>query len=128
MRPCFVCSNLVLEGKCIFVLLLQLFKRRNVATVEDDGILDEDGMADSGYLESQANNMDPLMVRRHSYVCSVTHTLISGNQMGSKNLGFMFKLIFGSFFCKTQAGGCRGAFLYHVLNSTSFDACSDIDT
>uniref|UniRef100_A0A3P9CVX1 Karyopherin alpha 1 (importin alpha 5) n=1 Tax=Maylandia zebra TaxID=106582 RepID=A0A3P9CVX1_9CICH len=39
----------------------QLFKRRNVATVEDDGILDEDGMADSGYLESQANNMDPLM-------------------------------------------------------------------
>lgn len=89
MRPCFVCSNLVLEGKCIFVLLLQLFKRRNVATVEDDGILDEDGMADSGYLESQANNMDPLMVRRHSYVCSVTHTLISGNQMASKNLGFM---------------------------------------
>uniref|UniRef100_A0A3Q1GS33 Importin subunit alpha n=1 Tax=Acanthochromis polyacanthus TaxID=80966 RepID=A0A3Q1GS33_9TELE len=39
----------------------QLFKRRNVATVEDDGILEDDGMADSGYLESQANNMDPLM-------------------------------------------------------------------
>uniref|UniRef100_A0A665VJV5 Karyopherin alpha 1 (importin alpha 5) n=1 Tax=Echeneis naucrates TaxID=173247 RepID=A0A665VJV5_ECHNA len=39
----------------------QLFKRRNVATVEDDGTLEDDGMADSGYLESQANNMDPLM-------------------------------------------------------------------
>uniref|UniRef100_A0A671W6K4 Importin subunit alpha n=1 Tax=Sparus aurata TaxID=8175 RepID=A0A671W6K4_SPAAU len=39
----------------------QLFKRRNVATVEDDGIPEDDGMADSGYLESQANNMDPLM-------------------------------------------------------------------
>uniref|UniRef100_A0A8C5G761 Importin subunit alpha n=1 Tax=Gouania willdenowi TaxID=441366 RepID=A0A8C5G761_GOUWI len=38
----------------------QLFKRRNVATVEDDGLLEDDGMADSGYLESQANNMDPL--------------------------------------------------------------------
>uniref|UniRef100_A0A8C6T3R4 Karyopherin alpha 1 (importin alpha 5) n=1 Tax=Neogobius melanostomus TaxID=47308 RepID=A0A8C6T3R4_9GOBI len=38
----------------------QLFKRRNVATVEDDGIFEDDGMADSGYLESQANNMDPL--------------------------------------------------------------------
>uniref|UniRef100_A0A8C7YVX7 Importin subunit alpha n=1 Tax=Oryzias sinensis TaxID=183150 RepID=A0A8C7YVX7_9TELE len=38
----------------------QLFKRRNVATVEDDGALEDDGMADSGYLESQANNMDPL--------------------------------------------------------------------
>lgn len=45
-------------------ILLQLFKRRNVATVEDDGIPEDDGMADSGYLESQANNMDPLMVRR----------------------------------------------------------------
>lgn len=43
--------------------IFQLFKRRNVATVEDDGVLEEDGMADSGYLESQANNMDPLMVR-----------------------------------------------------------------
>lgn len=43
--------------------ILQLFKRRNVATVEDDGIPEDDGMADSGYLESQANNMDPLMVR-----------------------------------------------------------------
>lgn len=42
---------------------LQLFKRRNVATVEDDGVPDDDGMADSGYLESQANNMDPLVVR-----------------------------------------------------------------
>lgn len=44
-------------------VIFQLFKRRNVATVEDDGILEDDGMADSGYLESQANNMDPLMVR-----------------------------------------------------------------
>jgi len=44
---------------------LQLFKRRNVATVGEDGILEDDGMADSGYLESQANNMDPLMVRWH---------------------------------------------------------------
>lgn len=43
--------------------ILQLFKRRNVATVEDDSIPEDDGMADSGYLESQANNMDPLMVR-----------------------------------------------------------------
>lgn len=42
---------------------LQLFKRRNVATVEDDGALEDDGMADSGYLESQANNMDPFGVR-----------------------------------------------------------------
>ncbi|KAE8279858.1 Importin subunit alpha-5 Karyopherin subunit alpha-1 [Larimichthys crocea] len=39
----------------------QLFKRRNVATVEDDSVPEDDGMADSGYLESQANNMDPLM-------------------------------------------------------------------
>lgn len=31
--------------------------------VEDDSIPEDDGMADSGYLESQANNMDPLMVR-----------------------------------------------------------------
>ncbi|KAF3836557.1 hypothetical protein F7725_029115 [Dissostichus mawsoni] len=30
----------------------QLFKRRNVATVEDDGLPEEDGMADSGYLDS----------------------------------------------------------------------------
>lgn len=59
--------------------------------MEDDGTLDEDGMADSGYLESQANNMDPLMVRRHSYVCSVTHTRLSGNQMASKHVGFMSK-------------------------------------
>lgn len=43
--------------------ILQLFKRRNVSTVEDDSIPEDDGMADSGYLESQANNMDPLMVR-----------------------------------------------------------------
>uniref|UniRef100_A0A667X3T6 Importin subunit alpha n=1 Tax=Myripristis murdjan TaxID=586833 RepID=A0A667X3T6_9TELE len=42
----------------------QLFKRRNVATVEEDGVLEDDGMADSGYLESQANNMDPLSVRK----------------------------------------------------------------
>lgn len=45
------------------LLLLQLFKRRNVATVDDDGVPEDDGMADSGYLESQANNMDPLAVR-----------------------------------------------------------------
>lgn len=32
--------------------------------MEDDGIPEDDGMADSGYLESQANNMDPLLVRR----------------------------------------------------------------
>uniref|UniRef100_A0AAQ4PD73 Importin subunit alpha n=1 Tax=Gasterosteus aculeatus aculeatus TaxID=481459 RepID=A0AAQ4PD73_GASAC len=38
----------------------QLFKRRNVATVEDDGLPEEDGMADSGYLESQGNNVDPV--------------------------------------------------------------------
>lgn len=31
--------------------------------MEDDGTLEDDGMADSGYLESQANNMDPLMVK-----------------------------------------------------------------
>lgn len=31
--------------------------------MEDDSIPEDDGMADSGYLESQANNMDPLMVR-----------------------------------------------------------------
>lgn len=34
--------------------------------MEDDGILEDDGMADSGYLESQANNMDPLTVKKHS--------------------------------------------------------------
>lgn len=48
------------------LLLLQLFKRRNVATVEDDGVPEDDGMADSGYLESQANNMDPLAVRKET--------------------------------------------------------------
>lgn len=32
--------------------------------MEDDGVTEDDGMADSGYLESQANNMDPLMVRK----------------------------------------------------------------
>lgn len=31
--------------------------------MEDDGIPEDDGMADSGYLESQANNMDPLTVK-----------------------------------------------------------------
>lgn len=31
--------------------------------MEDDGIPEDDGMVDSGYLESQANNMDPLVVR-----------------------------------------------------------------
>lgn len=55
-----------ISHKCIahsYFNILQLFKRRNVATVEDDSIPEDDGMADSGYLESQANNMDPLMVR-----------------------------------------------------------------
>lgn len=55
-----------IQHKCIAYTcfnILQLFKRRNVATVEDDSIPEDDGMADSGYLESQANNMDPLMVR-----------------------------------------------------------------
>lgn len=46
---------------CVF---LQLFKRRNVATVEEDGTLEDDGMSDSGYLESQANNMDQITVRK----------------------------------------------------------------
>lgn len=49
----------------------QLFKRRNVATVEDDGIPEDDGMADSGYLESQANNMDPLVVRGETFIESI---------------------------------------------------------
>jgi len=44
-------------------LLFQLFKRRNVATVEEDGALEDDGMADSGCLEPQANTMDVLAVR-----------------------------------------------------------------
>lgn len=52
--------NLCSVPKKAFVF--QLFKRRNVATVEDDGTLEEDGMVDSGYLESQVNNMDPLVV------------------------------------------------------------------
>lgn len=45
---------------------LQLFKRRNVATVEEDCTLEDDGMSDSGYLESQANNMEQLAVRVQS--------------------------------------------------------------
>lgn len=44
-------------------MVLQLFKRRNVATVEEDFTLEEDGMSDSGYLESQANNMEQITVR-----------------------------------------------------------------
>lgn len=32
--------------------------------MEDDSVPEDDGMADSGYLESQANNMDPLMVKK----------------------------------------------------------------
>lgn len=61
-----VCSCAQRQGQndSCNTVLFQLFKRRNVATVEDDGTLEDDGMADSGYLESQANNMDPLMVRR----------------------------------------------------------------
>ncbi|XP_066502046.1 importin subunit alpha-5 isoform X1 [Hoplias malabaricus] len=38
----------------------QLFKRRNVATVDEDSTLEDDGMSDSGYLESQVNNMDQI--------------------------------------------------------------------
>ena len=30
--------------------------------MEEDGTVEEDSMGDSGYLESQANNMDPLTV------------------------------------------------------------------
>lgn len=36
-----------------------------MATVEEDGTLEEDGMSDSGYLESQANNMDQITVRQN---------------------------------------------------------------
>ena len=50
------------NGNHVYTLFIQLFKRRNVATVEEDGALEEDGMADGGYLESQANNMDALTV------------------------------------------------------------------
>ena len=32
--------------------------------MDEDGGLEDDGMADSGYLESQANNLDPLSVRK----------------------------------------------------------------
>lgn len=41
--------------------------------MEDDGVPEDDGMADSGYLESQANNMDPLVVRerRNIKVCFI---------------------------------------------------------
>lgn len=46
---------------------LQLFKRRNVATVEEDCALEDDGMSDSGYLESQANNMEQITVRTKHY-------------------------------------------------------------
>lgn len=55
---------------------LQLFKRRNVATVEDDGVPEDDGMADSGYLESQANNMDPLVVREEISVCFINKNVM----------------------------------------------------
>lgn len=44
-------------------MALQLFKRRNVATVKEDCTLEDDGMSDSGYLESQANNMEQITVR-----------------------------------------------------------------
>lgn len=47
----------------VYKLGLQLFKRRNVATVEEDCALEDDGMSDSGYLESQANNMEQITVR-----------------------------------------------------------------
>lgn len=43
--------------------------------MEDDGTLEDDGMADSGYLESQANNMDPLMVRRKPLIKSSLNIL-----------------------------------------------------
>lgn len=42
--------------------------------MEDDGLPEDDGMADSGYLESQANNMDPLMVRSETFIKPVSHT------------------------------------------------------
>lgn len=47
----------------IICVASQLFKRRNVATVEEDCTLEDDGMSDSGYLESQANNMEQIVVR-----------------------------------------------------------------
>uniref|UniRef100_A0AAY5JVM3 Importin subunit alpha n=1 Tax=Esox lucius TaxID=8010 RepID=A0AAY5JVM3_ESOLU len=39
----------------------QLFKRRNVTTVEEVGAVEEDGMGDSTNLESQVYNMDQLV-------------------------------------------------------------------
>lgn len=42
--------------------------------MEDDGIPEDDGMADSGYLESQAKNMDPLTVRRETFIELVGNT------------------------------------------------------
>uniref|UniRef100_A0A8C2Q7V9 Importin subunit alpha n=1 Tax=Cyprinus carpio TaxID=7962 RepID=A0A8C2Q7V9_CYPCA len=41
----------------------QLFKRRNVATVEEDGTLEDDGMSDSGYLESQGSVISEDMIQ-----------------------------------------------------------------
>lgn len=43
--------------------LLQLFKRRNVATAEESGA-EVEGMSDSGFLESQVNNMDMISVSK----------------------------------------------------------------
>lgn len=67
--------NVTSYGTCWYLLsamslFLQLFKRRNVATVEEDGALEDDGMSDSGYLESQANNMDQITVRHLNTILS----------------------------------------------------------
>ena len=46
--------------------------------MEDDGLPEEDGMADSGYLESQANNMDPNTVGKKScYPCAFSAVVVS---------------------------------------------------
>lgn len=44
--------------------------------MEDDGVPEDDGMADSGYLESQANNMDPLVVREEISVCFINKNVM----------------------------------------------------
>lgn len=47
-----------------------------MATVEEDGALEDDGMSDSGYLESQANNMDQITVRLALYLIFVKLSLM----------------------------------------------------
>lgn len=84
-------------------LILQLFKRRNVATVEDDGIPEDDGMADSGYLESQANNMDPLMVRGERIakaVVIIKDHLYPSSFTAKKNHNYLFLTNLYIFLCK----------------------------